>query len=141
MLDFTVAFDDQSTLAIARLSNLGEYLNPEVSKALIDVGYNVTQQMVANTWDVFANPEGTLASSITYALSSPLEMIISVNVDYAKRMEYGFHGTDSLGRTFDEEGKPYAQPALDDNREEIEILMAQAASNAFSALGGSEEVY
>lgn len=38
---------------------------------------------------------------------------------YARRIEYGFHGTDSLGRQYDQGPQPYMRPAFDEHQSEV----------------------
>jgi hypothetical protein len=38
---------------------------------------------------------------------------IGPSVIYGRRVELGFHGDDSLGRHYEQDGKPYLGPALD----------------------------
>ena len=44
---------------------------------------------------------------------------VGTNVEYARRVEMGFVGTDSLGRTYNQAPKPYLRPALEKNRSKI----------------------
>lgn len=75
---------------------------------------------------------GNLKSSITYATNTqqpepkkkiktgdalttpdkPLTLKIGTNVEYAARIEFGFVGKDSAGRTFSQTGTPYLRPIL-----------------------------
>ena len=41
-----------------------------------------------------------------------LTVAVGTNVKYARRREHGFVGTDSLGRRYNESGKPYLYPAF-----------------------------
>lgn len=62
---------------------------------------------------------GTLRRSITIRVEkrgSKLLVIIGTNLVYARRIEYGFKGTDSAGRTYNHSGKPYLRPAFDENK-------------------------
>lgn len=38
------------------------------------------------------------------------------NLPYAKRIEFGFHGTDSLGRKYNQAAQPYLRPAYEEQR-------------------------
>ena len=40
---------------------------------------------------------------------------IGTKVDYARRIEFGFVGPDSLGRNYNQAAQPYLRPALDEN--------------------------
>lgn len=51
---------------------------------------------------------------------------IGTDVEYARRIELGFVGADSLGRMFDQAGKPYMQPALDESRHQMTNKVGQA---------------
>lgn len=39
---------------------------------------------------------------------------ISANTDYAKRIEFGFHGSDSRGRVYNQQPYPYFEPGMQD---------------------------
>lgn len=41
-------------------------------------------------------------------------IFVGTNVAYGRREEFGFIGTDSLGRTFNQPPHPYLRPAFDD---------------------------
>jgi len=55
--------------------------------------------------------------------------LVGTDVEYARRIEYGFVGRDKLGRVYDQAARPYMRPALDANREAVrrEIKAAIAA--------------
>ena len=48
--------------------------------------------------------------------------VVGTNVEYARRVEMGFVGTDSLGRTYNQAPNPYLRPALEKNRSKILAL-------------------
>jgi hypothetical protein len=55
----------------------------------------------------------------------------------ADRLEYGFHGADSLGRRFDQPAYPHIGPAVDEAEEELERrLDALVASLVSGRRGG-----
>lgn len=45
-----------------------------------------------------------------------LAVAVGTDVEYARRIEYGFAGIDSRGRTYNQPAQPYLRPALDENR-------------------------
>ncbi len=51
---------------------------------------------------------------------------VSTNKGQAKRLEMGFHGTDSLGRNWDQKAYPHFGPALDRVRPLLEAAIAAA---------------
>lgn len=44
---------------------------------------------------------------------------IGTDVEYARRIEFGFVGADSLGRVYNQAAQPYLRPALDENESAI----------------------
>lgn len=69
-----------------------------------------------------------LADSLaTDQRESPLEItgVVGTNVDYAKRLEYGFTGTDSAGRNVDQAPRPFLRPGLADNLPAIRAILAK----------------
>lgn len=44
---------------------------------------------------------------------------VAPTVVYARRIELGFHGADSLGRVYDQQGNPYLKPAVRESRAKI----------------------
>jgi len=45
--------------------------------------------------------------------------VVGSNVEYARRYDMGFVGTDSLGRTYNQAPRPYLRVALEKNRSKI----------------------
>lgn len=135
---FTVSFDTGGLESLTRLAGFGVLLNPNIQAALTEAGTLLTNAAVANTWQVFANPIGELASTIYPWLVSPSEMEVRADSPYARRREEGFSGmTDSLGRYYPEDrAKPYMRPALDDNAEAVKQLIAEAVAVTLTELGG-----
>ena len=84
---------------------------------------------------------GNLKSSITYATATtqgspktgqplsnpdkPLTLKVGTNVEYAPRVEYGYVGKDSLGRTYNQSGKPFLRPLLAHKDEFKNFLIEQ----------------
>ena len=52
--------------------------------------------------------------------------VVGSNVVYARRMELGFVGTDSLGRKYNQGPRPYLRPALHKNEKVILKLLKEA---------------
>ena len=63
-----------------------------------------------------AAPTGTLKARITHKIDKS-EMIgkVGTNLEYARRVELGFVGTDSRGRRYNQAPRPYLRPALHKN--------------------------
>lgn len=138
-MDFRLGLDPGSLETLVRLAGFAALLDPEVQAALTAAGTLLVNAAVANTWDMFANPTGTLASSIYFWVASPQEVDIAVGVPYGRRRELGYSGcTDIIGRYFaDDPGKPYLQNALDDHRDAVRDLVAVGVEHALMAVGGA----
>ena len=61
---------------------------------------------------------GRLRSSITHEVEGTIGRVGS-NVSYARRIELGFVGIDSLGRKYNQQPYPYLRPALHKNEKKI----------------------
>jgi hypothetical protein len=99
------------------------------------IGKSILDTAVANTWSVFTNPTGMLASTITMLTDGPLSIEIGSDSPYARRLEEGFEGQDSLGRTYHNAPEPYLYPALESNADEAVIQMSLAVAEAFARMG------
>jgi len=58
---------------------------------------------------------------------------LGTNVKYAKRVEFGFEGADSLGRVYHQQAQPYLRPAFDEERDnavdEVKANLESALDN------------
>ena len=54
------------------------------------------------------------------------EVLVGTNVVYARRIEYGFSGTDSLGRSYNQPPHPYLRPAMDEKKEAVAKEIGEA---------------
>lgn len=63
-----------------------------------------------------------------------VEVYVGTNLEYARRIEYGFNGADSLGRVYNQAAQPYLRPAIDENgnavREEIAAALIELIRRA-----------
>lgn len=71
-----------------------------------------------------------LLNSISHEIVEPNEHevigAVGTNMEYAARLEFGFKDTDSLGREYDMEPRPYLRSTYLENREQIiEILKGE----------------
>lgn len=76
---------------------------------------------------------GTLRRSIHTEDVGSHVVSVGTDVPYARRQEYGYAGTDRLGRTFHQPARPYLRPALDENRAEMEREFADALEDILRA--------
>lgn len=54
-----------------------------------------------------------------------VEVLVGSTAEYARRLEYGFVGTDKKGRRYNQQPRPFLRPALDENTDEIEKAIAK----------------
>lgn len=62
--------------------------------------------------------------------NSPQQVAVGTNLIYARRIEYGFSGTDSLGRTYNQPPRSYLRRAADEQRD----AAIREVANAFRDL-------
>lgn len=54
---------------------------------------------------------------------------VGTNAPQGRRLEFGFHGTDAAGRTFDQRAYPHFGPALDEVRPAFEAAVLEALTD------------
>lgn len=125
-----MSFSPESLKEISLLYGLNILNEVEFQAAMSQGGDVLVQAAQDNTWSIFMNPGGDLASTIHKVEDSPYEMRIMVDSPYGHRREYSFKGPDSLGRMFpNDPEQPYLRPALADNEQQI-LQMLDAATEA-----------
>ena len=60
-------------------------------------------------------------------------VFVGTDVEYARRIEYGFEGADRLGRTFHQPAQPYLRPAVDETRREVVQEIGEALRDLIRA--------
>lgn len=131
-----VAFDPK-TLAIAEnFMHFSSFLDVEMAIAMQKIAVMLQDTAVANTWSAFTAPTGNLANSILGVVAGPYEADLTVGVPYGPRLEWGYQGTDSLGRTYNNAPEPYAMPAIISNEAAIMQLTEEAMFTSFDKAGG-----
>jgi phage gpG-like protein len=60
--------------------------------------------------------------------------LVGTDVVYARRIEYGFAGRDSLGRLYDQAAQPYLRPALDEKRDAVRREIRAAIEQKVAAV-------
>ena len=134
----SMSFSPESMKELVAFAGFGTMLSEEVQTALKQGGQIIVDASVANTWEVFANPSGALASTLGVVVDSPFEIDVGSNSPYAARREFGYSGkTDSRGRYYaNDPAKPYLQPALDDNQQSVLQLIDVAVERALNRVTG-----
>jgi len=134
---FELSFTPESLKEIVQFAGFSTLLSEEVQGTMRATGEKLAAAAQEKTWEVFANPTGTLASTIQPILESPYEIRIGSDSPYARRREYGFSGmTDSLGRFYAHDpAKPYMGPTLAENEQAILQLMDEAVQRALARMG------
>lgn len=62
-----------------------------------------------------------------------VEVYVGTNLEYARRIEYGFNDTDSLGRVYNQAAQPYLRPAVDENSGAVQQEVADALLDLINA--------
>jgi len=74
-----------------------------------------------------ASISGDLKRSIDHEMHpTKLEGRVGTNLDYSRRLELGFSGTDSLGRKYTQAPRPYLRPALHKSEAAITLMFRKA---------------
>lgn len=68
----------------------------------------------------------SITSQVAESTASKAVVHVGTNVEYARRVEMGFSGVDSLGRRYNQPPNPYMRPAFDTNQEKAVKAMADA---------------
>lgn len=58
---------------------------------------------------------------------------VGTDVEYARRIEFGFDGPDALGRTYHQPAQPYLRPALDENQAAVQREVGEALRDLLRA--------
>ena len=80
---------------------------------------------------------GTLRRSITINVVVKGQVVIArigTNLEYARRIEYGFMDTDSRGRVYHQAARPYLRPAFDEGKAQANAEMKAALVAQLNAL-------
>lgn len=64
------------------------------------------------------------------------ELAIGTNLPYARRQEYGFADTDSLGRTYNQPARPHVRAAFDTKRAEVQDEIADTVREKMRKFSG-----
>jgi len=97
----------------------GKSVNSAVAKAITGAIKEGCQAVEGDAKDNCPVVTTRLRGSITHEVEGPVGRVGS-NVEYARRVELGFVGTDSLGRKYNQKPNPYLRKALEINRKKIE---------------------
>lgn len=145
------------------LEHFGINLESCVRTACWKLGGKIMMQAKNNARSLFDHPTGRLAGSITMrsnfsqqttGLKTPAKsedaigapggdgkdkptVTVGTNVEYARRVEFGFVGKDKLGRQYNQAAKPYLYPSFfslenDLEKELIDTVEKKAACRNFN---------
>jgi hypothetical protein len=104
----------------------------KIGKA-VDKNKLIVVELAANEYKNDVQPAlpyltGTLRRSVHVELQASLgtqpAAVVGTNVAYARRLEYGFVGKDSLGRVYNQPPRPVWRPVFDHNRAKYERILA-----------------
>jgi hypothetical protein len=62
------------------------------------------------------------------------EVKVGTDVPYARRLEYGFFGTDRLGRRYHQAPRPAARPAFDETHDDVTKEIGEAVKDQLRAI-------
>lgn len=102
--------------AIARLGEEEKEKRQRVGHALEASAIKIRDDAKENAPVDTANLRNSISQRATEDSGPGRE--VYTGLEYAARQEFGFRGTDSLGRTYDQKGSHYMKRAFESNRRE-----------------------
>lgn len=124
MTDKTHVIGDEELVAsLRRMSNGAERM---VGVALTLAAVKVKNRARGRVPKVTRTLERSIHPDNLRSTGEVVTIDIGTDVEYARRIELGFAGTDSLGRTYNQSAKPYLRPALLESESEIQNDAARA---------------
>lgn len=115
MLHVTIRGGRELTAKLGRLSDemAGKALEDAVTAGALLVENAAKENLVKNRSYITGNLLRSIHTEATERSRSRAIVVVGTDVEYARRVEYGFSGADSLGRRYNQPAKPYLRPALD----------------------------
>lgn len=110
----------------AALADAPRLIESALTDALMDAGMEIANDARPRTPYL----TGSLRRSIQARQNGDGTVSVGSELPYAARIEYGFRGTDSRGRSFNQSAQPYLRPAFDENRARVRQAMADALVDA-----------
>lgn len=109
---------------------------PELQKAFLNLSKEVEKKqktavkLVANEYkndvqQIAPYKTGTLRRSIHVEMQDDVALV-GTNLEYARRLEYGFADTDPKGRVYNQSAQPYFRPPLDQNQKKYNEIFKEA---------------
>jgi HK97 gp10 family phage protein len=118
---------------VPNIESAAKYVKKAVAGALETICLNGAVPIENEAKLLAPVKSGTLRRSIHHVLTTSTEtacnIAIGPDTPYARRIEFGFVGADSLGRRYHQAAHPYMRPAFDSKRDESRKEMKAAAAD------------
>ena len=118
---------------VPSIESAAKYVQKAVAGALETICLNGALPIENEAKQLAPVKSGTLRRSIHHEITvlTPTQCNIAIAPDrpYARRLEFGFVGTDSLGRRYHQAARPYMRPAFDSKQDESRKEMKAAAAD------------
>lgn len=115
------------------IQNATKYIQKAVGGALEEICLNGAMPIENEAKVLCPVKTGTLRRSINHQTTEltvqKCNVAVGPNTPYARRIEFGFIGTDSLGRHYHQGPRPYMRPAFDGKKDESRQEMTKAAAD------------
>jgi phage gpG-like protein len=133
-----------ATTFLANLAGLKPKYMAACEQAMMKGGWMIATEASANVRKnksvVTGNLMGSIHPQIGTVTENTVDVLIGTNLVYAKRVEYGFFGQDSLGRHYAQAPRPYLRPAFDTKKEAALAFIASEIKKTIEHSGGSRAV-
>lgn len=135
-MDISIAFDPASMAKLDKMLHVefGTVYGPAMSQSL-DL---LESYAVDFMWANFKAPTGQLSGAFIQTITPGMDMItgeLANPLPYAWRANSGFHGADSLGRVYDQNGIEYMENTHDSQQDAVFALFVQATQFKLATLG------
>lgn len=105
----------------SRIPQLGAALQQRASQVVRKTAFDVE----ASAKTFVPVDTGNLKEMIQAQKLDKTLYVVNAGTEYARRVEFGFKGADSLGRVYDQAGQPYMRPAAGKHQEGYYAAMKQ----------------
>lgn len=120
----------------AKLMGVAPLLAEEMHEAMADIESSLGNDTVSRMH--WKDPSGALEESIYEDSSSTTwSAMIGSGLPYTRRRDWGFDGTDSLGRTYHDVGAEFLDDTLDEKRDYVNQRIKDAVARTFFGIAAS----
>jgi len=104
---------------MAALEKIGDAFGDKLEAAVLSGCLIVQNDAKRRSPYITGNLRGSRHPETVKKERGYVEAGVGTDVEYARRVEYGFNQADRLGRVYHQKAQPYLRPALDENKKKV----------------------